>query len=123
VPPAREINALLGSDRNRIKLSERAMRGGRTMDLAARRRKLAMREMPRWSAQAGRLIGSSTSFAPLTPDFAAVERMSEFDRMLQHSIYSVPDRRHGYCIDDNARALMLVSRMKDLGEEVRGQVG
>ncbi|MDO7843267.1 glycosyl transferase family 1, partial [Sphingomonas sp. CA1-15] len=39
--------------------------------------------------------------------------------MLQHSIYSVPDRRHGYCIDDNARALMLVCKMKDLDEEAR----
>jgi hypothetical protein len=45
--------------------------------------------------------------------------MSDSTGMLQHSIYSVPDRRHGYCIDDNARALMLVSRMKDLGEEAR----
>jgi len=39
--------------------------------------------------------------------------------MLQHSIYSVPDRRHGYCIDDNARALMLMSAMDDLDPVVR----
>ena len=28
--------------------------------------------------------------------------------MLQHAVYSVPDRDHGYCIDDNARALMVM---------------
>lgn len=27
--------------------------------------------------------------------------------MLQHAVYSVPNRAHGYCIDDNARALLL----------------
>ncbi len=29
--------------------------------------------------------------------------------MLQHSIGLIPDRRHGYCLDDNARALMLMN--------------
>ncbi len=27
--------------------------------------------------------------------------------LFQHAVYSVPDRSHGYCIDDNARALLL----------------
>lgn len=27
--------------------------------------------------------------------------------ILQHSRYNIPDRSHGYCVDDNARALML----------------
>jgi glycosyl transferase family 1 len=27
--------------------------------------------------------------------------------ILQHAVYSVPDRSHGYCVDDNARALIL----------------
>ena len=31
----------------------------------------------------------------LKPDLAAVERMSDATGMLQHSIYSIPDRRHG----------------------------
>jgi hypothetical protein len=29
--------------------------------------------------------------------------------MLQHSIGIVPDRQHGYCLDDNVRALMLMN--------------
>ena len=45
--------------------------------------------------------------------------MSDSTGMLQHSIYSVPDRRHGYCIDDNARALMLMSMFPDMSEEER----
>lgn len=41
---------------------------------------------------------------------SAIERICDSTGMLQHSILGVPDRRHGYCIDDNARALMLACR-------------
>ncbi|MEP7004379.1 MAG: glycosyltransferase family 4 protein, partial [Sphingomonas bacterium] len=82
---AREINALLGSDRNRTKLSERAYARGRTM-IWPRLAEVAMREIVEMvSAKPRRLLGSSLSFAPLTPDFAAVERMSDSTGMLQHS--------------------------------------
>ena len=55
----------------------------------------------------------------LDPDISAVERMSDSTGMLQHSIYSIPDRRHGYCIDDNARALILMSAVPDLDAATR----
>jgi glycosyltransferase involved in cell wall biosynthesis len=41
----------------------------------------------------------------------AVERITDATGMLQHSRFSVPDRDHGYCVDDNARALILTQRM------------
>lgn len=41
---------------------------------------------------------------------SAIERMGDSTGMLQHSRFDVPDRAHGYCIDDNARALMLACR-------------
>jgi glycosyltransferase involved in cell wall biosynthesis len=47
----------------------------------------------------------------LAPRLDAIERMSDGVGMLQHSIYNVPDRDHGYCVDDNARALILMHRM------------
>ena len=28
---------------------------------------------------------------------------------MQHSVFSIPDRSHGYCVDDNARALILMN--------------
>jgi glycosyltransferase involved in cell wall biosynthesis len=37
--------------------------------------------------------------------------------MLQHAIHSVPDRTHGYCVDDNARALLLASELS-LSDEI-----
>jgi glycosyltransferase involved in cell wall biosynthesis len=36
--------------------------------------------------------------------------------LLQHARHSVPDRSHGYCIDDNARALILACALNKPGE-------
>lgn len=43
------------------------------------------------------------------PGLAALFDMSDSTGMLQHSIGIIPDRNHGYCIDDNARALILMN--------------
>jgi glycosyltransferase involved in cell wall biosynthesis len=37
--------------------------------------------------------------------------------LLQHAIHSVPDRSHGYCVDDNARALLVACALNSVGEE------
>jgi hypothetical protein len=36
--------------------------------------------------------------------------------LFQHAVHSVPDRLHGYCIDDNARALLLACALNTPGE-------
>lgn len=116
---AREIDRLLSSQRDRTRLAQRAYDRGRTMiwprlaEATLHETEVAVAARPRRIAQA------PAAMKPLKPDFAAVERMSDATGMLQHSIYSVPDRRHGYCIDDNARALMLMSAMDDLDPVVR----
>jgi glycosyltransferase involved in cell wall biosynthesis len=115
---AREINLLLGSDRNRMRLSQRAYERGRTMIWPVLA-ETAMREIAAMVAGKPRRLPKSASLAVLKPDFSAVERMSDSTGMLQHSIYSIPDRRHGYCIDDNVRALMLLTRMDNLDEVLR----
>lgn len=42
---------------------------------------------------------------------AGLLRLCDDTGMLQHSVLSIPDRNHGYCVDDNARALMLANTM------------
>jgi glycosyltransferase involved in cell wall biosynthesis len=37
--------------------------------------------------------------------------------LLQHAVCSVPDRAHGYCIDDNARALLVACALNAPGEQ------
>ncbi len=34
----------------------------------------------------------------------------------QHAIHAVPDRAHGYCVDDNARALLVACALNEPGE-------
>ncbi|MDT8323151.1 MAG: glycosyltransferase family 4 protein [Bacteroidota bacterium] len=47
--------------------------------------------------------------------------MTDDTGMLQHAIFNVPNYHEGYCIDDNARALMVSALLEVLGNE-RAQV-
>ncbi|MGK6354564.1 glycosyltransferase [Sphingomonas sp. DT-207] len=116
---AREIARLLGDAEARQALAQRAYARGRTM-IWPRLAESAMAEINTIIAEKPRQLGKPPAeLAALAPDLAAVERMSDSTGMLQHSIYSVPDRRHGYCIDDNARALILMSKIEGIDEGVR----
>lgn len=44
------------------------------------------------------------------PTWRAIERMSDNCGIIQHGKYRLQDRNHGYCADDNCRALTLVTR-------------
>jgi glycosyltransferase involved in cell wall biosynthesis len=57
-------------------------------------------------------VATRSAPAPRTrPSLDAVRGMSDGTGILQHAQGVVPDRHHGYCIDDNARALMLENRL------------
>ncbi|MXO99605.1 glycosyltransferase [Altererythrobacter xixiisoli] len=49
--------------------------------------------------------------APAHPSLTAFEALCDGTGMLQHGRGIIPDRNHGYCLDDNVRALMLVNRL------------
>jgi glycosyltransferase involved in cell wall biosynthesis len=42
--------------------------------------------------------------------------MTDDTGLFQHAIHSVPDRAHGYCVDDNARALLLTTVLSRVGD-------
>ena len=74
-----------------------------------------------WSVIAARfaaLISETTaqaSAAPTTrrgPALAGLWGICDDVGILQHGVEIVPDRNHGYCIDDNARALMFVHGLR-----------
>ncbi|MBL8552565.1 MAG: glycosyltransferase [Hyphomonadaceae bacterium] len=46
-------------------------------------------------------------FSAPSPPTRAIERMTDHCGMFQHARFAAPDRNHGYCLDDNARALIL----------------
>ena len=39
-------------------------------------------------------------------DVRQLARLSDDTGVLQHGVYAMPDPNHGYCVDDNARALI-----------------
>ena len=43
-----------------------------------------------------------------------LRRMSDDTGLLQHAKYTIPDRTHGYCVDDNARALIVAVTLQEL---------
>ncbi|MGB7408020.1 MAG: hypothetical protein WA908_05900, partial [Pontixanthobacter sp.] len=51
--------------------------------------------------------------------YDAVQRLTDDTGMLQHARFDIPDRAHGYCIDDNARALMLMAIANDIPQNSR----
>jgi glycosyltransferase involved in cell wall biosynthesis len=82
---------------------------------------------PRFAEGAAALIARAAApkveAPPLsaTPGLSGVLAMCDGTGMLQHAIGVVPDRRHGYCLDDNARALMLMHLAQGLNEAERAR--
>jgi glycosyltransferase involved in cell wall biosynthesis len=82
---------------------------------------------PRFADGAAALIDGAISpaarHAPITatPGLSGLFGMCDGTGILQHAIGIVPDRRHGYCLDDNARALMLMNVVAALPDRERSQ--
>ncbi|HWK40365.1 MAG TPA: glycosyltransferase family 4 protein [Croceibacterium sp.] len=82
---------------------------------------------PRFADGAAALIDAAVSPAArpapvtATPGLSGLFGMCDGTGLLQHAIGIVPDRRHGYCVDDNARALMLMNVAASVPERERSQ--
>lgn len=73
----------------------------------------AVRETPAESRPAP--LKSGARPALIQPRLGAIEAMTDSCGLIQHSVFSVPDRHHGYCVDDNARGLILMVRLAQSG--------
>ena len=69
---------------------------------------------PRPSRPRTRSLPSSENLPPW--HFRHLSRMSDSTGIFQHAIHTVPWFEHGYCTDDNARALILATLLEELGE-------
>jgi glycosyltransferase involved in cell wall biosynthesis len=107
---ANAINQLLADGDALMALRRRTYARGRTMIWP----RLAEASLARFEDVAARTKAKPSPIRP--PDIparvgsAALERMTDATGMLQHSVFGIPHRAHGYCIDDNARALMLLDQ-------------
>ncbi len=119
-----EIAALLTGNGRLQAMRERAYASSRCMTWERNAQAhLAAFETGR-RAYRPRVISRTPQSVPWRGSHAAPEmRLGHFLTMcddtglFQHAVHSVPDRHHGYCVDDNARALLLACALNGPGEE------
>jgi glycosyltransferase involved in cell wall biosynthesis len=121
---ATEIAGLLTDDTRRNAIRKLAYISSRSMtwERTAERYIEVFATAPR--AHPLKAIARRRESAP-SPDNPPVPRlqldhflsMCDDTGLLQHAACSVPDRMHGYCVDDNARALLVACALNAPGEE------
>jgi glycosyltransferase involved in cell wall biosynthesis len=55
-------------------------------------------------------------------DLRHVRTLTDDTGILQHAVFSIPRYEDGYCLDDNARALLLVTLLEEDGTDARAAV-
>lgn len=112
-PMAKELIELLRNDELRMTMKKNAFEFGRSMTWSntARKYMQAFEEAVVETASHDPVPTPAPSSLP-SVKLDHLIRMTDSTGIIQHAIYSIPDLRHGYCIDDNARALQLCAELK-----------
>ena len=121
---AREVIGLLGDDAKRLGLRERGAAYGRSMMWPAvarryvesfERARIEHAERLRTAFQVTTLASRPAGLPELNLEH--VHAMTDDTGMLQHASFSVPRYSEGYCLDDNARALLLMVLIEEVGAD------
>jgi glycosyltransferase involved in cell wall biosynthesis len=119
-----EIAALLTDDIRRDAIRARAYTVSRSMTwertaeqyLELFEQALDPRAGPGEIAPVGRKLSALVARISPEPKFDAFIAMCDDTGLFQHAVHSIPDRSHGYCVDDNARGLLLAVTLDARGE-------
>lgn len=123
---AREINDLLDDEPKRLALCERAAAHGRDMVWPAvarsyvqsfERARVGHANRRRSVFQMKPLAARSAELPEANLDHLSL--MTDQTGLLQHAAFDVPSYDDGYCLDDNARALIVTALLEDAGFEER----
>ena len=113
-----EIAALLTNDVRRHAMRRRAYAASRSMTWAPTAECYvtafdSANEAAHPHQDAAALRTGVRQAPPVFPEVKTDHFLSMCDStgLLQHAVHSVPDRSHGYCVDDNARALLLACEL------------
>jgi glycosyltransferase involved in cell wall biosynthesis len=121
---AREVSVLLDDPKRRFALQQRAAAFGRgmTWPIVARRYVESFKVARAAHDERRRVVFQARTLARRTPelptvDLSHVRTMTDDTGMLQHATFAIPRYHDGYCTDDNARALLLVTLVEEEGAE------
>ena len=113
---AEEICSLLASDKKRLSIGEKAYSMGRSMiwkEVGKAYIALADEALKHTKDKPIPQIAERSDARIIyeLPDInlSHLKVMTDDTGILQHAKYSMPDRNHGYCVDDNARALIVAA--------------
>jgi glycosyltransferase involved in cell wall biosynthesis len=121
---ARAVNDLLADDAARIAMGQRAAAHGRAMAWPAvaqgylasfERARVEHAARLRTSFRARTLAERPAGLPEL--NLTHLRRLTDDTGLLQHAVYNVPRYDDGYCLDDNARALLLLTLVEDAGTD------
>ena len=121
---ASAANDLLGDDARRLALGRRAAAFGRDMRWPAVARAY-LDSFTRAHGDHARRRHSAFQVQTLARrpldlpelDLGHLRTLTDDTGILQHAIFTVPRYDDGYCLDDNARALLLMTLVEDAGSE------
>ncbi len=111
---------LLNDESKRNKLRRNAYEAGRKMiwpEVAAKYLEIFQKAAAEYTLVFSNIIPSAKyKLMPPLPEvnLAHLRNITDATGIIQHSIYSIPNRNEGYCIDDNSRALLSVIMNKHL---------
>jgi len=117
---AHEVIAVLGDDARRRAMCARAREHGALMSWPAvaglyhatfERARSSHGVRRRRAFRAQTLAARHAGLPDMT--LKHVQAMTDDTGLLQHAIFNIPRYEHGYCVDDNARALLLMTLIED----------
>lgn len=126
------IAELLTDDARREAMRKRAYSSSRAMTWeSTAERYLALFDASRRSDELKRIVPfgqsglgifrpeprAAATLAPPAMQLGHLLAMCDDTGLFQHAVHSVPDRNHGYCVDDNARALLVSCALNRTGEQ------
>jgi glycosyltransferase involved in cell wall biosynthesis len=123
---ANEVVGLLGDDTKKRSLETRAAESGRQMGWpTVARRYMESFERARFEHTGHRrTVFEAQTLARRPADLPEVKLdhmlvLTDDTGILQHATFNVPRYEDGYCLDDNARALLVMALVEDAGTEDR----
>jgi hypothetical protein len=121
---AAQVIDLLGDEAEHMAMRRRAYEHGRPMvwkEVARSYLALAKATVKERRRRAKPLLkerAEATAVAAIADvNLAHLRRLTDDTGILQHAVYAMPNRHHGYCTDDNCRALVCALRHYDLMQE------
>lgn len=123
VEMAKEINSLLSNEHDREMMRFKGYQYGRSMtwsEVSKMHLRLIseIKERKPLENKQNMVIKNQKTFNKLPEiSLSHIKNMTDDTGILQHAKYTTPNRHHGYCVDDNARGLIALTKYYSLKKD------